>query len=485
MKKLFFLFVILFSLSGYSSHFATANLHYQYIGNQTNVPNQYLITLDFYGEINGIVWPQFFELNSKSTCGIDTTTALDLISYLKNEPLQLECAGQFGFIKNTYVDTLILGPCAGWDFKVKTGNRLEFNNLDTTFISDFRFCFNAKLNNLNGQNSTATALDPHPKWFCVDKEFYWQRNYTDQDGDSLWTSPDYLQGFDSAGNQVPIQYLSPNSLAKPFPVDPSVGYTMNSENGDLYFKPDSNSILTINYLGYRVEEYRKTPNNTWTKVGQRYGETAVIVQDTCHKNGLTPFANQDTVRAVLGDTSISFGTTSEFYKFSAVPSDLFILSPIYQPVSVKSIQALGLSSIKADSVRLGTFSPLSIKGVYTLVLRNGQDGNDFIMPCGVNFDRNDTLYINVDTHAYVNIQENQNNLFKLFPNPAKDYFSIQTEKIGQKTLSIMSVSGQVLDEYYFSDSEMTINTVQYENGIYLVKVTSESGMAVKRISIQH
>ena len=88
-------------------------------------------------------------------------------------------------------------------------------------------------------------------------------------------------------------------------------------------------------------------------------------------------------------------------------------------------------------------------------------------------------------HLHYSYIGNQTNLFKLFPNPAEDVFSIHTEAIGQKTLSMMSVSGQVLDEYSFLDSEMTVNTEHYKNGIYLFKVTSESGVEVKRVSIQH
>lgn len=482
MKKLFFFIGILLSLSVHSSHFATANLHYQYIGNQTNVPNQYLITLDFYGEITGVQWPQFFELNSISTCGVDTTTALDLTSFNQNEPLQLECAGQFGFIINTYIDTLVLDPCADWDFKVITSSRSPNSNLDLNFPNAFGFCFNAKLNNLNGQNSTATAFDPHPKWFCVGKEFYWERNYTDQDGDSLWISPNYIQGTNTLGAQLQLQYSAPNSLTSPFPIDPSVGYNLNSKNGDLYFKPDSSS--TLNYLGYRVEEYRKTPNNTWTKVGQRYGETAVIIKDTCHNSVLTPFANQDTVRAVLGDTSISFGTTSEFFKFSAVPSDLFIHSPILQPVSVKSIQAIGLSSAKADSLRLGTFSPLTKKGIYKLVLREGLDGNSFLMSCGSEFDKTDTLYIDVDAHAYVGVRENDKLNFALYPNPAKNVLIINSVDIGLKTATIFTLSGMKLDEFRFKTSEISLKTSSYESGVYFIRIASELGVSTQRFLVK-
>ena len=476
---------MLYSISGFSSHFATANFHYQYIGNQTNVPHQYLITLDFYGGTTGVSWPPTLDLISKSTCGIDTTTTIDLIAFGQIEPFQLECAGQFSFIKNTYVDTLVLNPCADWDFKVKTGNRLNYNNLDTNNLSDFMLCFNAKLNNLNDPNSTATAWDPHPKFFCPDKEFYWDRGYTDSDGDSLWITPDYLQGYDTLGNQVSIQYLTPRNLSNPFYVDPSIGYNINNETGDFHFKPLSTSKATVNYLGYKVEEYRKNPNNTWTKVGQRFGETIVIIKDSCHISGPVPFANQDTVRAVLGDTSISFGTTSEFFKFSAVPSDLFILSPILQPVSVKSIQTFGLSSVRADSVRLGTFSPLSIKGIYTLVLRNGQDGNDFIMPCALEFSKTDTLYIDVDTHSYVGIPENESINFTLYPNPAKQILNIKSNTTGVKTVSVFTLSGIKLDAFTFKDYETSLNIEAYKSGVYILQLSSNQNISTQRFIVNH
>ena len=69
----------------------------------------------------------------------------------------------------------------------------------------------------------------------------------------------------------------------------------------------------------------------------------------------------------------------------------------------------------------------------------------------------------------------------VYPNPAKDMLNITAENMRRITIS--NVLGQVVyDQNVNSDNEI-INMSQYEAGIYMVRIATENGIAVKRISV--
>ena len=79
------------------------------------------------------------------------------------------------------------------------------------------------------------------------------------------------------------------------------------------------------------------------------------------------------------------------------------------------------------------------------------------------------------------IDENGVKGMMVYPNPAKDMLNITAENMRRITIS--NVLGQVVyDRNVNSDNEI-INMSQYEAGIYMVRIATENGIAVKRISV--
>ena len=79
------------------------------------------------------------------------------------------------------------------------------------------------------------------------------------------------------------------------------------------------------------------------------------------------------------------------------------------------------------------------------------------------------------------IDENGVKGMMVYPNPAKDMLNITAENMRRITIS--NVLGQVVyDRDVNSDNEI-INMSQYEAGIYMVRIATENGVAVKRISV--
>ena len=80
------------------------------------------------------------------------------------------------------------------------------------------------------------------------------------------------------------------------------------------------------------------------------------------------------------------------------------------------------------------------------------------------------------------IDENGVKGMMVYPNPAKDMLNITAENMRRITIS--NVLGQIVyDREVNSDNEI-INMSQYEAGIYMVRITTETGSVVRKVSKQ-
>ena len=79
------------------------------------------------------------------------------------------------------------------------------------------------------------------------------------------------------------------------------------------------------------------------------------------------------------------------------------------------------------------------------------------------------------------IDENGVKGMMVYPNPAKDMLNITAENMRRITIS--NVLGQVVYDNEVSSDNEIINMSQYEAGIYMVRIATENGVAVKRISV--
>ncbi len=82
----------------------------------------------------------------------------------------------------------------------------------------------------------------------------------------------------------------------------------------------------------------------------------------------------------------------------------------------------------------------------------------------------------------VAISENTDNVISIYPNPTKAYLNIEAENMTH--ISIVNTLGQIVfDKEVGSDME-TIDMTQYNSGVYLVRITTEYGVIVKRVSLE-
>ena len=78
------------------------------------------------------------------------------------------------------------------------------------------------------------------------------------------------------------------------------------------------------------------------------------------------------------------------------------------------------------------------------------------------------------------IGENSDNV-ALFPNPTNGNVTIQAN--GMSRITVVSVLGQVVYDKELNADEVTLNMGQFNAGLYMVRVYTESGVTVKRVTV--
>jgi hypothetical protein len=93
------------------------------------------------------------------------------------------------------------------------------------------------------------------------------------------------------------------------------------------------------------------------------------------------------------------------------------------------------------------------------------------------FDNPDQNYVTANVDA---IGENDSNV-ALYPNPTSGNVTI--EAAGMSRITVMSVLGQVVFDAELNADNYTLNMAQFNAGMYLVRIYSENGVTVKRVTV--
>ena len=81
----------------------------------------------------------------------------------------------------------------------------------------------------------------------------------------------------------------------------------------------------------------------------------------------------------------------------------------------------------------------------------------------------------------VSVNENIYNQVKIYPNPAKDRIKVEAEHI--KTLTIVNMTGQVVMSQETNSDEMTLDLSDFETGMYMLQIVTETGVVTRQINI--
>lgn len=97
----------------------------------------------------------------------------------------------------------------------------------------------------------------------------------------------------------------------------------------------------------------------------------------------------------------------------------------------------------------------------------------------------DSVIKNIST-IIIGVQENENDLLKVYPNPASDFIVVEVNpEIANPKLeiAITDMAGQIINRFQISDFKTQLDISSLANGIYLLECISENQRSAKRIMI--
>ena len=124
-----------------------------------------------------------------------------------------------------------------------------------------------------------------------------------------------------------------------------------------------------------------------------------------------------------------------------------------------------------DEVEMGTYY-YQVTAVYE---ENGEECESAPARAYDDYAQN---YVLVEVTA---IEENGVNGLMIYPNPTNGNLNINVEAM--KRISITNALGQIVYDQEANSNNAVIDMSQYQTGIYMVRIVSDNGVAVERISV--
>lgn len=69
----------------------------------------------------------------------------------------------------------------------------------------------------------------------------------------------------------------------------------------------------------------------------------------------------------------------------------------------------------------------------------------------------------------------------VYPNPTKDKLMISAE--GIERITIIDAMGRIMTDNIVNSDNETIDMSRYDAGVYMVRIVTKTGVAVKRITV--
>ncbi len=285
MKKIIAFLTILFVLGfvkpSQASHFAAADLWYEYVS-----PLKYRVHVGCYLDCQtGNATYNFSNICwwTPSGCGVPGNVSITFADTVgTNDPNNGQILDQLcGGVQNYCVNTSSIYPafkythfakeitlsnvCADWRFGVSDGAR---NSTIANGFANGTISIYAELNNVVRaiNSSPRYTVLPIP-YVCLNNPTVYQNSPQDPDLDSLFTTPNTPLGG-SCQNPTPLLFSAPNTVNSPFP---NTGFAVNSSTGSASFVPTANGIYVF---GFQTSEYDKT---TGAKVGSIIRDVQIVV----------------------------------------------------------------------------------------------------------------------------------------------------------------------------------------------------------------
>ena len=183
--------------------------------------------------------------------------------------------------------------------------------------------------------------------------------------------------------------------------------------------------------------------------------------------------------------------------FFANSQDLSMLNPDPGTLEITIVKTDGNPISEGHGV-IGTFFGIIEENVVNLINPNGNSVNSVLEIQDVRYinenlentptvyDTTEIIIIELDTTLLNNTTELLSDEITLYPNPADDLIFIQTPDIEVEQVIIMNQAGKVMYQRanIIQEETIEISTSHIPSGFYFVKLLTDKGLAVKKISIR-
>lgn len=445
MKKLIpFLIAILAGLSLSASHYAGAEINYEYLSTNANGSHQYKVHLQIYRDTSGIAVNLTNQrICIRSSCYSQQDVLLTFLPVTSQNggnirqalpvPDLTACVSSADpdlvKIEIYFFEATVTLPGNCPDFKFSWhGNARNTNNIDNlTFAGSCGsdLYVEALLNNGLGQNTSPVFINPAAKAFCAGSPFTWSQAATEPDNDSLFygfanplNSP-----FSAGGCVTSCQATFAPGYNVQQPMSTVSGITIDNKTGTFYFTP---SQIETDVVCVQVEEYRY--NNVtaqWLLIGTTLRDLQIPIVGSCLPSttagpkidiNSTGFSQEtidaDSIRSYLhglgfvkavfdstivppshsiavvdyqcGDSVISlhFNVDVICSSISNNGTEFRLVGPDSNATPIPAVQYSCNPDLTTNDINLILHQPLSINGDYYLQIKNGDDGNTLQNECG-------------------------------------------------------------------------------------------------------
>lgn len=347
--------------------------------------------------------------------------------------------------------------------------------------------------NFNGANPVISALkNPTNIEYPNAGNFDVSLTITDSSRNHTLTKTNYIKVIDTTSGNINMSNNQTAICSGNFydSNGPSGSYT-NNENYTLTFIPSRlNHKLQVSFSAFDVE-YHSSCNYDWLKIYDGINTSAPLIGNYCGTTNPGLVTANNNFGALTfqfksdgSQTAAGWAASIECIAIPVKPTANFNANStsIYEGDTISFTDASSGSPTSRQWLFEGGIPDTSneanpkiiypAEGVYdvTLIVTNAVGSDTLVLED----------YINVAHNA---IPKRQNTDFQIFPNPVRHSDFTISNYIAIKEVKIIDVTGKIIYIANPETKKITINSSEWNNGLYLVFIKDENKCSVKKIHV--
>ncbi len=300
--------------------------------------------------------------------------------------------------------------------------------------------------------------------------------YTYQGNTSGLTEGIILEANNGCGNELNVQ--APYNLrAATEEGDATLTWEMSGEEpeyGYLVYRDDQRIAMVVGGESRMYVDEDLTAGHCYTVTALGLGGETAHSNETCASAGDCMGASDFDYEYVGENYKIKLSWTRP--EVSTGLSGYYLYRKFGEEGTYEKIKQLGASAT------VYTDNTANVQGDYYYRLYAYYGGIDCTSAPASLKDDPTKFYLKV-YYSPTEVDENQASALKLYPNPAQQSLSLEAE--GMTHMEVYDVLGQLVYQQDAESNNLTINVSDWTEGLYFVKVQTQSGWFIRRVSIVH